>query len=396
MRMTSTEPASLDNLNATSSAPISKKQPSPRLSPPDFVRSNSLTAALYNLFSSPASDTMDTEIEPVPVRGQDSAKQLTDVFAADVVWTMPLFDVDARAQLCESFDQFFGFAISPTLTVYSVKHTSEQSFTFEWTLSFLYPLPWRPRVAVSATSTAMTDDNGRVVKLTDDWFVPPWSLVLQALPPLPDIMWLWPAPHAETDRGSRRVLKRTRHYSIVEMAARVEMRIRDYVEENSRELVYAVPALPEKAFEGGLRRKEIYSTVTPISIRHTGDGWFEWVIAAPGAHVGTSSTLMPMPVEDGVSLEVAERRVFAITRFGGYSRKEIVDQKRVPFVNAIKNDGLWEGSVEDDDIWVRVYNIKVGFNSSGLLAMAMYGHSKGVPRVNEIAVDITEFWDKEG
>lgn len=392
--MMSTESTSLGNVKAEESVSISKKRPSP-YSPPDFVRSNPLTAALYDLFSDSKPDSLGGEVEPLPQYGTRSASYLSDVFTTDAIWTTPLFEHGSREQLCSSLDQFFGFVIEPILTVFSVKHTSEQSFTFDWTLSFLYPLPWRPRVAISATSTAETDDNGCVTKLTDEWYAQPISLVLQALPPLPDIIWLWPAPHAETDRGSRKLLKRTRHYSVVEMAARAEVRIRDFVEENSRELVYALPAIPDKAFDGGLRRKELYSTVSPISLRHVGEGWFEWVIAAPGAHVGTSSTLMPDPVGDGVELEVAERRVFAIYRFGGFSRKEIVDQKLVPFVDAIKEDGLWEGDVEDSDLWVRVYNTKVGFNSSGILAIASYGHSMGIPRVNEIAIDITGVWDKK-
>lgn len=390
--MTSTESTSLGNKKTDDSASISKLP----LSPPDFVRSNPLTAALYNLFSVPGSSSLNGEVEPSPRYGLDSEEFLSDVFTTDAVWTTPLFETDSREKLCASLDQFLSFAIEPTLVVYSVKHTSEQSFTFEWTLSFLYPLPWRPRVAVSASSTAITDGDGYVTKLTDDWYVQPFSLVLQALPPLPDVIWLWPAPHAETDRGSRRLLKRTRRYSVIEMAPRVEVRVTEFVEENSRELIYAIPAIPDKAFDGGLRRKELYSAVAPISLRHLGDGYFEWTIAAPGGHIGTSSVLMPAPAGEGTSLEITKRRVFATYRFGGFSMKEVIDEKLEPFVDAIKEDGLWEGEVEDSDVLVRVYNTKVGFNSSGLLAIASYGYSMGVPRVNEIAIDITGIWDKRG
>lgn len=390
--MTSTEETSTEE-TSTEKLSVPKQRPPPPLQTPSFVRSNSLTAALYDLFSLPVADVDDEASELKPKVPFDAGKFLNGVVATNLTWSTPLFETDTREQYLTYLTQFFNFAIKPTLAVYSVRHTTDQSFTFEWTLSFLYPLPWRPRVSISAISTAITDQNGHVVKLTDDWLASPWSPVIQALPPLPDILWLWPAPHAESDRGSRRLLKKTRNYSVIEMAPRAELRIRDFVETNSRELVYAVPVVPEKAFEGGLRRKEFYSTIKPISIRELDDdGWYEWAIAVPGAHAGTSSVPMQAPMDEGVTVETVDRRIFAVRRFGGFSSREKTRLQCEPFIQAIKEDGLWEGDVVPSDVWVRTYDVKVGFNSSGLLSMAMYGYSRGVSRVNEIAIDITRFW----
>lgn len=373
--------------NTESSKSILKRPPPP-LPPPLSVQSNGLTAALYQLFS----------------KSGDANFVLSDVLAADVTWKMPLFNATSRKQVCDALDQFLSFSLQCTIAIFDVVNDEEdgnieigengRGFSFEWTLSFLYPLPWRPRVAFSGATQATTNSEGLVTALVDDWYAPPVNIIQQTLPRLKDFFWLWPSPHAEMDSGTRRVLKTTPNYKIIAQAPRAEVHIVAPVKENERELIYVTPALPADVFEGGLRRLEFYSTVSPLSIRQLHGDDFEWVVAVPGAHVGSSNILFPTPMVEGVTVRVTGKRIFATYRFRGFSTRSETEKRLQKLVKHLRDDSVWEGDILASDVWVRSYDIKVGFNSAGLISMAMYTNSRGVPRVNEIAIDITDRWER--
>lgn len=374
----------MTSMPAEGTKPSSINRPPPPLPPPDFVLSNSLTAALYTTFSKP----------------EHTRNALASILTSDVLWSTPLFDTSSFDQLCDALQQFFSFFEEPTITIYSADHAQspdDSSFSIEWTISFLYPLPWRPRVSLSGTSVVQTVDNTgeQVSSITDKWYVSLFGIFRQALPRLTDLLWLWPAPHAETDAGGRRVLQKTRRYTVVEQAPRTEFRVRSFLEVIERELVFATPALPEECFEGGLRRMELYSTVSPLEVRQLDEGMYEWTMAVPGAHVGSSNILLQAPLAECASVHVTKRRVFAVYRFGGFSKMEMAEQKLKPMLAALRKDGLWDGEMQGSDVRLRLYDIKVGFNSSGLLAMCMFGFFRPLPRLNEIAIDITDRWEEE-
>lgn len=356
------------------------KRPASPLSTPQFVASNKLTAALYEIFSK-----------------KDKADNiLSTVLADDVKWSSPLFDKQSRQDVCASLDQFLSFADEPTIVVYTVSQDKDSDgYSFEWTLSFLYPLPWRPRVALSSTTHVNVRSDGLVIAITDDWYVPPFNIIQQTLPRLKDIFWFFPAPPPETDMGSRRKLKSTRDYMVIEQAPRAEIHILGEVQQNERDLIYVTPALPEDVFEGDLRRLEFYSTVSPLAIRHFSGDDFEWVLPVPGAHAGSSNVLLPAPKSRDVTVRSEGRRVFAVHRFRGFSTRTETEKHLKKFMKALRADGLWEGDILSNDVWIRLYDISVGFNSKGLLAMAMYSNSRGVPRVNELAIDITDRWHEQ-
>lgn len=227
-----------------------------------------------------------------------------------------------------------------------------------------------------------------VVSVQDDWMVAPITLISQALPRLPDILWLWPAPHAETDAGQRRQLQSGKRYNIIRQAARAEMRAVAKLKHFEEELVWATPALPEPCFEGNLRKREQYSTVSPIAVRRL-DEMYEWAVAVPGSLLGSGADQIALPIGEGVRIEVVGERVMAVHRFGGYSLGTEVEKRLEQLLLDLRNDGIVTEEVKRDRVWVRVYDSKVGFNSKGLLVMAMYGGSDGVPRVNEIAIDLS-------
>lgn len=323
-----------------------------------------LPNALYNLFSK-----------------RSTAAEALSFLPENVVWSTPLFEYTRKAQMIKQLSSFLSFSIEATLAIYTV---SDLSFT--WTLSFIYPLPWRPRVAISGTTTL---DNATPKTITDTWIVSPATLLQQALPTLVDFLWLFPAPHAETDRGQRRTLKTCNGYNLVQFAESTELRFLISTDEDdaATELLYCAPTLPEPAFIGGLRKREKYSTSRPMGIR-VGQEILEMSVPVPGAIVGSSITGVKIPV--GGVLKVLDRRVMAVKRFSEKPMRkrviEIVDQ----VLSDLERDGIKAGW---DRVWVRNYDCKVGFNTAGELAMAMYGTSFGVPRVMEVAVDVTDLVD---
>lgn len=384
--------------NSPPPKPPKVQRPPPPLPPPSFVLNNPFTAALYDMFSKQGSTV--------------SIDKFCSLLSPDLMWKMPIFDARTRKEVYDSWIQFFSFAIDSTIVIYSVTYKDDSDddaenakcYTFEWTFSFLYPLPWRPRVSISGQSiiTTGSDTQNFVTDISDDWYVQPISLVRQALPKLKDIFWLFPAPPAESDLGTRRQLsfsspssqKRKRSYTIIEQAPRAELSVYSMVEEHERELVYVTPILPPDVFEGRLKRREFYSTITPLSVRYSGAGdEFEFMVPLPSGHVGSANVLIGAPLAEGVTIKSMPKRVFAIYRFSGFSTRENAEVKLKELMKWLREDGLWQGDVLANDVWVRSYDATVGFNSRGLLAITMYGNSVGVPRVNEVAIDITENWN---
>lgn len=354
--------------------PLPKKLPllPPRLPPTTELQDTPLTAALYALMQGT----------------QTPQDALTSVLAPDATWSTPLFDASSREEIVSTISTFLSFAIDPTLAIYQLDVTACR---FAWTLSFNHPLPWRPRIAIAGSTVFSVDSSdGRVRSVKDEWAVSILGLLRQTIPTLADAMWLWPTPQAETDIGLRTTLKRARGYNLVRVAPRTEVRVRGKVLDVERKFVFSAMAIPEQAYEGSLRRLEQYSTVSPVSVRELDDdGEVEWVMNAPGLHVGSANTLLPTPRAECVNVEVAEKRVFAVARFSGFATRDVVARKMSELSSRLRDDGLWEGELGWTDIWVRSYDTKVGFNSTGQIAIAGFASTMGLPRISELAVDVT-------
>lgn len=244
---------------------------------------------------------------------------------------------------------------------------------------------------MSGTSVATLQD-GLVSRIEDDWYVPPVNLVVQALPTLTDIIWLWPTPHAENDAGARRFIRKGAGYKIIKQAAHKELRVRQVLKAQEREMVWAAPALPEEVFEGNLRRKELYSTVTPIALHKVTDDEHEWAVPVPGTLVGSSDILVHPPIAENANIVDVAERTMAVMRFKGLASREVVDGRLKRLIDTLIADGIIKDKTDiaRGKVWVRSYDGKVGFNSKGVLSIATHGATLGLPRLNELAVDLTE------
>eukprot|EP00177_Eucheuma_denticulatum_P001132 GFKZ01002048.1.p1 GENE.GFKZ01002048.1~~GFKZ01002048.1.p1 ORF type:complete len:441 (-),score=47.93 GFKZ01002048.1:401-1606(-) len=298
-----------------------------------------------------------------------------------VTWDTPLFTFTKSADLLSTLSSFFSTFIDPTLTIHPPNSSSPASLSFLWTLSFTWPLPWRPRVALSA-STTLLFENHTLTSIKDEWFCPPQNLIRQALPTFTDVVWLWPTPHPENDLGMRQILAETPNYTLMRLAPRLEFRVQGAVLDYERERIWSAPCVPPDAFAGGLRRKEMYSVSTPISVRQVDDNLFEWAFNVPGTLVGSSEVQVAEPI-GGAELLYVEERVVAVRRFWGDAVGERVKKEVDEIITALKTDGKVSGVW-----WGRSFDSRVGFNRKGQFAMATFGNSAGVPRRNEVMVEI--------
>lgn len=341
---------------------------------PSYISSTPLLDALYSIFS----------------RREDPGPALARVLTTDADWDTPLFALNSCTEAADYLSTFLSFVMDPTIYVHSADQAGD-TLRFSWFISFTYPLPWRPRVSLSGTSIATLKD-GLVSRIEDDWCVPPRNLIVQALPTLTDIVWLWPTPHGENDIGSRRLIRETKTYKIVKRAPHKEIRIRQKLSEGDREMVWAVPCLPEELFEGSLRKKELYSTVTPISLHKVEEEVFEWAVPVPGTLVGSSDVLVVEPTAENAKVVDVGERTLAIVRFRGLASRTVVEKQLNQLADSLIADGVMKdkSDVRGGAVWVRSYDGKVGFNSKGILAIATYGATYGLPRLNELSVDLTD------
>lgn len=126
----------------------------------------------------------------------------------------------------------------------------------------------------------------------------------------------------------------------------------------------------------------MYSVVTPISIRQLDENLFEWAFNVPGTLVGSSETQVAEPI-GGAKLVQMEERVVAVRRFWGDAVGDRVRKEVDVVMNALEKDGKVPGVW-----WGRSFDSRAGFNRKGQFAMATFGNTAGVPRRNEVMVEI--------
>jgi hypothetical protein len=177
----------------------------------------------------------------------------------------------------------------------------------------------------------------------------------------------------------------------VRTAARPVLLVQAELPKEDQIYVRAVPALPNDAFVGGLRRMEDYATVSPISVRCVDENLFEWEVPVPGSMYGNSAMHPPSHPSPNAHFTLSRTRLFAVVRFRGYALVDAFQSKLEVLLTGLRVDGILAdgATVDQSRVWARSYDSKVGFNSRGLLAIATYGSTRGIPpRLNEIAIEI--------
>ncbi len=307
---------------------------------------------------------------------------------ATVEWNNPLFSATSFDNVVSSLDSLLNFVLDPRILIISEREIGNNATEIEWLFSFVYPLPWRPRVSIGGRSVAKRSRVG-ISRIEDTWNGPPWYILRQSMPRYQDLIWLWPSPHAEVDVGIRKLERKTKEYSVVVFPQHPEFRVRGEIQSNERYAIWSTPALPQYAYAGNIRRLEAYDAVSPIAVRKIQGNEFEWAVRLPGIFFGTDLNTLQHPESAAEFAMIAERRM-AVVRFGGFATAKVFLSKRDKLLDALVRDGLIDEDCAADEsrVWSRLYDCKLGFNSSGMPTLATFGYARGIPRVNEIAIEL--------
>ncbi len=338
--------------------------------------------ALTTLFNS--RNNGDQQVASIDILGS--------VLSQNVEWSTPLFTLNGVNEVTKNIDALLSFVMNPRIAVVNERRTDRDPVVLEidWNFSFVYPLPWRPRVSFSVRSYVTSNSTSDcLTAVQDTWSRSPWTVLRQALPPISDILWLWPSPHAETDIGLRKLVLKTPDYAIESYSAHAEFRVRDEVQPSERVTVWALGVLPSEAFASSLRKKEVYEAVSPISVRCIENNLFEWAVAQPGSKFGVDVLSLVPPCENARNTWVPERRL-AVRRYSGYASRDRFVIQRDELLEALVRDGLLSETQAEEKsrVWSRLYDSKLGFNAKGEPCIATYGSTLWVPRVNEVAVEL--------
>lgn len=314
-------------------------------------------------------------------RNRNCTPSLTDFCSSDVVWDTPLFTLSSPDELTDLLNSFLSFAIDPTIYIPPPTASIDCINSFAWTVSFNWPLPWRPRVAISG-ETELTFEKEKVTKISDDWNVNLGNLIKQTLPTLTDLAWLWPTPHAESDVGMRRLIEKRDGYQVMKTMPRDQLRVKYKLQDVETKYVWMAPVLPDDVFTGSLRKQELYSVVTPTAVSHLGDRMYEFAVNIPGLLVGSTDVGVPECGGDAEVVHVPELTV-AVVRVRKTLTEKVV-RETVETVSAqLERDGWsilkW---------WARSFDARVGFNEKGYLAIASFGKTAYAPAFGEIVVEI--------
>mmetsp|Transcript_11734 Transcript_11734/g.25379 ORF Transcript_11734/g.25379 Transcript_11734/m.25379 type:complete len:541 (-) Transcript_11734:1935-3557(-) len=280
------------------------------------------------------------------------------------------------------------------------KSSSPNAFGVEWTLSGTWPLPWRPRVVVSGSSTVtVCESEGGdflVNSVEDSWEQSIGMIYRQLLPRFGDVFELYTSPHAEYSTTTRRVLRTAadKSYTIWEDAPGEEIRAKQNAQEVS-DAWFAVPTAPPDAFAGRIKRAEVFTAVSPICVSRRGSD-YEWRVAVPTELRGGNRCRVN---GDVVQVVKHGRRQIAVgRRFGGFATSARAFDEAYALISRLRLDGVLEGDPKDAAsieavvrspiVRLASYDVKAGFNSRGEFAIVAFVSHLLQRRRNEIWVEL--------
>jgi Uncharacterized conserved protein (DUF2358) len=106
------------------------------------------------------------------------ADQTYDIYAADVFFQDPLnrfTGVDAYRRNIQFIAKWFQ---EPKLELHHIQQIGDRIET-QWTLSWIAPLPWKPKLAIPGWSELKLDKAGLIISHIDYWHCSRWDVVQQ-------------------------------------------------------------------------------------------------------------------------------------------------------------------------------------------------------------------------
>lgn len=104
--------------------------------------------------------------------------QTYDIYAPDVYFQDPLNSfrgIDRYRQMIGFIERWFQ---EPHLELHEIQQFGQQ-ITTRWTLSWITPLPWRPRITIPGWSELTLNDQNLIVRHVDYWHCSRLAVVWQ-------------------------------------------------------------------------------------------------------------------------------------------------------------------------------------------------------------------------
>ena len=95
--------------------------------------------------------------------------QSYDLYAEDVYFQDPL----NRFNGVERYREMIGFIErwfqAPNLELHTLEKVSASTFHTHWTLSWVTPVPWKPRISIPGWTEYRLSDEGKIMSHIDQW-----------------------------------------------------------------------------------------------------------------------------------------------------------------------------------------------------------------------------------
>jgi hypothetical protein len=95
--------------------------------------------------------------------------QSYDLYAEDVYFQDPLnrfHGVERYRDMIRFIERWFQ---QPNLELHGLEQTADQTFQTRWTLSWITPLPWHPRISIPGWTEYRLNDDGKIISHIDYW-----------------------------------------------------------------------------------------------------------------------------------------------------------------------------------------------------------------------------------
>lgn len=108
------------------------------------------------------------------------AEQTYEIYADDVLFVDPLNRFRGRERYRQMIGFMAGWFRQMRLDLHTIE-AEERRILTRWTLSWLAPLPWQPRIRIDGWSELQVCEQGLIVAHIDDWDTPRLDVLRQHL-----------------------------------------------------------------------------------------------------------------------------------------------------------------------------------------------------------------------
>lgn len=108
--------------------------------------------------------------------------QSYDLYATDVYFKDPLNQfrgVERYRQMIGFIDRWF---LDVQLDLHNIAQANPQQIETTWTLSWVAPVPWKPRLSIPGRSELRLNEAGKICAHIDYWDCSRWAVVKQLFP----------------------------------------------------------------------------------------------------------------------------------------------------------------------------------------------------------------------